>query len=45
MWKEKLDTYFNLLNLIDITTVKVDGSNELQVGVYSPNAVDISTVL
>lgn len=28
-----------------VTAVEVDGSNELQVGVYSPNAVDVPAVL
>lgn len=28
-----------------VTAVEVDGSNELQVGVYSPNAVDVAAVL
>lgn len=33
------------LNLCDITTVEVDSANELQVGVYSPDAVHVTAVL
>lgn len=33
------------LNLCDVTTVEVDGANELQVSVYSPDAVHVTTVL
>lgn len=31
--------------LSEVTAVEVDGSNELQVGVYSTDAVDVSAVL
>lgn len=31
--------------LTEVTAVEVDGPNQLQVGVYSPNAVDVSTIL
>lgn len=33
------------LHLCDITTVEVDGANELQVGVYPPDAVHVTAVL